>query len=1059
MIQSTSKAKILVVDDQPVNVKILAEALQADYDVRIANNGERALEIAQKYDKPDLILLDVMMPGLDGFEVCRLLKSDPTTSQIPVIFITAKNNADDEEKGLKIGAIDYISKPFSIPVVRARVSNHLLLKQRSELLKKSEERFRTTFEAAPIGVTNITLDGHLLAANQGYCDFLGYTADELLGMNLRQVTAPEFHQQYLEMIKKVLAGEISDFNHEKQYLRKDGQRVWGHLWVKLVFDIHGLPDHLIGVVENIDRRKQVEASNTVLLQAVEQSPASIIITNLDANIEYVNEAFVQNSGYSREEVIGQNPRFMQSGKTPKETYDALWASLTSGEVWKGELIDKRKDNVEYIESAVIAPVRQPDGTVSHYLGIKEDITDRKASEKKLLLAASVFSHAREGIMITEPNGRIIDVNQAFSLITGYQRREVLGRNPRLLKSGRQDSVFYSSLWQSLREKGHWYGEIWNRRKSGEVYAQMLTISAVYGGEGQISHFVSLFSDITTTKEHQKQLEHIAHYDALTNLPNRILLADRLHQGMVQTQRQMKPLAVVYLDLDGFKAINDSYGHEVGDQVLIAVATRMKKVLREVDTLARLGGDEFVAVLLNLDDIESSVPMLTRLLSAAAEQLVIGDLVLQVSASLGVSFYPQSEEVDADQLLRQADQSMYQAKLAGKNRYHIFDPEHDNNIRGYHETLDHIRRALEMDEFLLYYQPKVNMSSGQVIGAEALIRWLHTEKGLLPPSVFLPVIEDHALSIDLGEWVIRTALKQIMLWRTIGLDLPISVNVGARHLQQPDFVERLRKILAEYPEVNPNYLEIEILETSALEDIARISQIIEACHAFGVRFALDDFGTGYSSLTYLKRLPVQALKIDQSFVREMLDNPDDLVILDGVIGLSNAFNRTVIAEGVETVEHGVILLQLGCVCAQGFGIARPMPAQDMPDWSTTWRINSAWVKALPVTRDDLPVIFSSIAHREWINTVKNYIQGQSKICPPKLHHPCRLGIWLSTHGINRYGNHPSFESIEKLHNQVHELAESLLEGRADGRQTEESALLDGLIELHDALLEKLKLLLV
>jgi PAS domain S-box-containing protein len=224
------------------------------------------------------------------------------------------------------------------------VSNHLLLKQRSELLKKSEERFRTTFEAAPIGVTNITLDGHLLAANQGYCDFLGYTADELLGMNLRQVTAPEFHQQYLEMIKKVLAGEISDFNHEKQYLRKDGQRVWGHLWVKLVFDIHGLPDHLIGVVENIDRRKRVEASNTVLLQAVEQSPASIIITNLDANIEYVNEAFVQNSGYSREEVIGQNPRFMQSGKTPKETYDALWASLTSGEVWKGELIDKRKDN-------------------------------------------------------------------------------------------------------------------------------------------------------------------------------------------------------------------------------------------------------------------------------------------------------------------------------------------------------------------------------------------------------------------------------------------------------------------------------------------------------------------------------------------------------------------------------------------------------------------------------------------------------------------------------------------------------------------------------------------
>ncbi|MGZ4957864.1 MAG: PAS domain S-box protein [Methylomonas sp.] len=1179
MTEAIPRAKVLVVDDQPTNVQILAEALKTEYDVRIATNGERALEIAQKDDKPDLILLDVMMPRPNGFEVCERLKSNPATQHIPVIFITSKDNAADEELGLKIGAIDYISKPFSIPVVRARVRNHLLLKQRSELLQKSEEHFRSTFEAAPIGVTNSALDGRLLEVNQGLIDFLGYTRDELLEMTTMQLSAPEFQQQDADWTKKALDGEIAEFNYEKQYICKNGMRVWGHLWVKLIRNAQGLPDHFIRVVEDIERRKQAEAANAMLLQAIEQSPVSVVVTDLEANIEYVNDAFVRNSGYSRGEAIGKNPRIMQSGKTFRETYDNLWATLTSGQVWEGELVNKRKNGEEYIESALIAPVRQSDGSITHFLGIKEDITERiriqqalkreseknrvllqnasdgihildhagnvieiseafcnmlgyqrqelmgahvsqweamftadeiketldrqfaahtrsqfetyhrrkdgtvfpveissftielegnkvhfcssrditkrKAAEKKVHLAASVFSHAREGIMITQPDGSIIDVNEAFSLITGYSRSEVLGRNPRILKSGRQDERFYAELWESLGGKGQWYGEVWNRRKNGEVYAQLLTISAVFDNKGSVSHYVALFSDITTSKEHQKQLEHIAHYDALTNLPNRVLLADRLHQGMVQSQRQKKPLAVVYLDLDGFKSINDTYGHEIGDQVLVAVSSRMKRALREVDTLARLGGDEFVAILLNLDDIESSLPLLTRLLNAAAEPFVVGEFVLQVSASLGISFYPQQDEVDADQLLRQADQAMYQAKLAGKNRYYIFDPVHDNNIRGYHETLEHVRRALETQELLLYYQPKVNMSTGQVIGAEALIRWLHPVKGLLLPAVFLPVIEDHALAVDIGEWVIRTALNQIRQWQAAGLDIPVSVNIGARHIQQPDFVERLRKILAEYPGVDPNRLEIEVLETSALEDIVRISQVIEACQGLGVRFALDDFGTGYSSLTYLKRLPVQVLKIDQSFVREMLENPDDLVILDGVIGLSNAFNRTVIAEGVETAEHGEVLLQLGCEHAQGFGIARPMQADKLLGWSAKWQPNAVWGKTIPVSRENLPVIFSGVAHREWMKTVRKYIDGQSEICPPKLHHPCRLGIWLNTDGLNRYGHQPGFDEMEKLHHRVHDMAETLFELHADGKQAEVLARLKELDEVHDVLLEKLK----
>jgi EAL domain-containing protein (putative c-di-GMP-specific phosphodiesterase class I) len=374
---------------------------------------------------------------------------------------------------------------------------------------------------------------------------------------------------------------------------------------------------------------------------------------------------------------------------------------------------------------------------------------------------------------------------------------------------------------------------------------------------------------------------------------------------------------------------------------------MKDTMREGDTLARIGGDEFVAVLIDLDGVESCVPMLARLLEAAAAPVRLDDVVLQSSASVGVTFYPQANDVGADQLLRQADQAMYQAKMAGKNRYHVFDAAHDSSMRVHHDSLERIRLALQRHEFVLHYQPKVNMHTGQVIGAEALIRWQHPERGLLAPATFLPVIEDNPLAVDVGEWVMDTALTQMQVWRSAGLDLPVSVNIGARQLQQSNFVERLQAILAKHPHVNPASLELEVLETSALADMAAVSKVIEDCTRIGVKFALDDFGTGYSSLTYLKRLHVAQLKIDQSFVRDMLQDPDDLAILQGVIGLAAAFKREVIAEGVETVAHGTALLQLGCELAQGYGIARPMPPEQLPAWAASWRPDVAW-SGLPVS---------------------------------------------------------------------------------------------------------------
>lgn len=409
------------------------------------------------------------------------------------------------------------------------------------------------------------------------------------------------------------------------------------------------------------------------------------------------------------------------------------------------------------------------------------------------------------------------------------------------------------------------------------------------------------------------------------------------------------MAVLFLDLDGFKAINDHHGHQAGDQVLVAVAQRMKQVLREGDTLARIGGDEFVAVLVDLDNVSVSSPLISRVLTAAGQPTMLGEISVQVTASIGVTFYPQLNDMDADQLLRQADQAMYLAKLAGKNRYHLFDADQDTHLRGQHERLQRIDLALRQHEFVLLYQPKVNMRTGKMVGAEALIRWRHPQLGLLEPAEFLPVIEDHPLAISVGEWVIEQALSQMETWHATGLDVPISVNIGARQLQQPDFVYRLRTILAGHPQVPGKCVELEVLETNALKDIDQVSQVIAACGQFGVRFALDDFGTGYSSLTYLKRLRVALLKIDQSFVRDMLVDSDDLAILQGVIGLANAFHLQVIAEGVETEAHGTALLALGCELAQGFGIAKPLPADQLPTWAKSWRPAVAWSQ-IPACED-------------------------------------------------------------------------------------------------------------
>jgi len=668
---------------------------------------------------------------------------------------------------------------------------------------------------------------------------------------------------------------------------------------------------------------------------------AIVYADSDRKIVSVNHGMEKTFGYINEDLVGKSTAVLYESEEAFERQGRLRFNLSAREKAEPYEVNYRHKNGQVFVGETVATILHgPEDSVLGYIGVIRNVNERKQAVDKLKLAASVFTHALEGITITDAQGTIIEVNDSFSVITGYSREEALGKNPKFLQSGRNSPDFYEDFWKKLKEVKNWSGEIWNRRKNGEIFAQLMTVSAVCDREDKVLYYVSLFTDISQIKAHEQQLERIAHYDLLTGLPNRVLLADRLEQAVKQSQRREESIVVAFLDLDNFKIINDTHGHDVGDELLVLLSTRMQDAMREGDTLARIGGDEFVAVLVDFQSVTECEPLLERLLQAAADPVLVGDLRLKVSVSIGVTFYPQ-DAADAGQLMRHADQAMYIAKQGGKNRYYVFDVIGDAAIKSQGESVTLIAEALEENALVLHYQPKVNMQTGDVIGAEALIRWQHPEKGLLAPDEFLPAIENHPVSISIGEWVIDTALKQMSTWHAEGLDIPVSVNVGARQLQTPDFVDRLSSILARHPDVQPCCLELEILETSALEDIDEVTAVMHKCIDIGVKFALDDFGTGYSSLTYLKRLPACILKIDQSFVRDMLDDKDDHAIVSGVIGLARAFNRQVIAEGVETIEHGAKLIPMGCVFAQGYGIARPMPGSEMSAWADHWKPDASW----------------------------------------------------------------------------------------------------------------------
>lgn len=556
------------------------------------------------------------------------------------------------------------------------------------------------------------------------------------------------------------------------------------------------------------------------------------------------------------------------------------------------------------------------------------------------------------------------------------------------------------------------------------------------------------------------LKELAHFDPLTQLPNRALLADRLAMALAQSRRDGGRVAVALLDLDGFKPINDTWGHAAGDRILIEVANRLRATLRETDTVARLGGDEFVLVLSAGRSTNDHLRLLERVLSELARPYPLNGTSVNLTASIGVTFYPE-DAGDADTLIRHADQAMYLAKQAGRNRYHVFDIVVDRDTTARLEAAARFAAAIEQGELHLYYQPKADLRAMRIIGVEALVRWQHPERGLLSPGEFLPLVEaDHQLGIRLSEWVIETALSQLETWQAQGLDIGISINLPAVHLQQSSFVDFLAAALARHPQAPPELFELEVLESAALEDVAGVSARMEACRRLGVRFALDDFGTGYASLAYLRRLPIDLLKIDQSFVREMLHDPDDLAIVEGVLGLAAAFRDEVIAEGVETVEHAEMLLHLGCERAQGYGIGRPMLAAELPNWIASWQPDAALREAAGrvLPRSDLALVTAAVEHRRWVMRLAACVEHGEMYSAEQLPldpHACHFGSWLDDEGRQRYGHLPAMSEIDALHQEIHDLGRRIIAHVESNERAAAQYLLSGLLVKRDALLERLK----
>ena len=695
-----------------------------------------------------------------------------------------------------------------------------------------------------------------------------------------------------------------------------------------IFDSDGRRKGLVILARDITDRKQADAKLKLFRRLLDNSNDAVeVLDPVTLRFLDINETGCRVLGYTREELLSMSVFDIDPAINP-ESRKMVEAQLRGSGCALFETMHRRKDGSTFpVEvSVTLAESDRP-----YLLAITRDITDRKQAEQELRIAATTFE-AQEAIVVTDRDHRILRVNRAFTRMTGYSALEVVGKTPAVLKSGRQDAAFYRDMWEALHRDNYWEGELWNRRKDGQSYPEWLTITAVPDADGQVTHYVGLSLDITSRKEADEKIHQLAFYDPLTKLPNRRLMQDRLQQALGSSMRHKNHGAILFIDLDNFKMLNDTRGHDMGDLLLIEAAKRLQDIVRGTDTVARLGGDEFIAILGDLsEDAQQSAAAARdvgeKILASMSQPFCLQGLECHSSASIGISLF-RGDEISMDDLLKHADAAMYQAKISGHNTLRFFDPAMQTELEMRAALMDDLRQALPRQQLRLFYQIQVNEQG--VVGAEALLRWQHPERGLVSPMAFIPLAEETGLIVPIGAWVLQTACAQLRAWQDDPLTrhLRLAVNISARQFRQPNLVEQVFEVLRKTG-VDPVKLEFELTESLMLDNVADGIVKMQALRDAGIRFSLDDFGTGQSSLSYLKRLPLDQIKIDQSFVRDITTDPNDAAIVRTIIGMAKNLGLNVIAEGVETEQQRDFLDRNGCNAYQGYLFGKPVPIEEFP----------------------------------------------------------------------------------------------------------------------------------
>lgn len=688
---------------------------------------------------------------------------------------------------------------------------------------------------------------------------------------------------------------------------------------------------LVGKI--IERRRAEQDAKRLLIEK------DAILNNISEGVAFLRRGTVMTCNRRMEELFGfgQGEFLGKRGDrlyADRNAYRALardaYAALRKGLPYYRETELVRKDGTLFwgaLTGRMLMSERFKGGSV----WVFTDISDRKKAEERTRLTAKVFENTQEGVIITDHEAQILAVNKAFTEVTGYPEEEVIGKTPRIMQSGRQDRAFYDAMWAALEQSGQWKGEIWNRRKNGDIFPEWLSISAVRNEHGGLSHYVGVFSDITEIKRSQDKVSFLAYHDPLTQLPNRLLFHDRLAQGIQRAEREQSKFAVYFIDLDNFKHVNDSLGHHVGDRLLQEVAQKLQAQLRKADTIARLGGDEFTVLVEEMDGPRGAALVAEKLAGIFQKPFSLDGHDVYVTASIGICLYP-TDGIDTNTLIRNADAAMYRAKGYGKNQFHFYEQDMTTYALERLELESELRKALINDEFVLCYQPQIDLLTHQMVGAEALVRWMHPTRGLLEPSKFIALAEDTGLITHLGETVLRGACHQMKIWRDCGFVLPkVAVNLSVRQLERKGFAHLVASILREY-ELPASVLELEITE-SVLMQTEEAFEVIEELDALGVHLSVDDFGTGYSSLSYLKRLPVHKLKIDRSFIMDVTAHGNNEAIVRTMIAMAKSLGLSAVAEGVENDEQAAFLRNAGCDHGQGYLYGRPVSSDA---FASAWR---------------------------------------------------------------------------------------------------------------------------